>query len=303
MPVEQGATIQDLLKFAVQYLKNNGVEDAPVLDAQLLLCKVLHVERLYLVVHKDKFVTGEKVRKYKELLQLRTKGMPIQYIVGNQEFMSLIFKVNSNVLIPRHDTEVLVEHVIGFFKSRSVIDEAEDSQSIYSIMDIGTGSGCIAVSLAYYISNSYLIAVDISPEALEVARYNARQHKVQQKISFVQHDILSNFPEGIEVNSLDAIVSNPPYIVTSVIDSLQREVKDYEPRQALDGGNDGLIFYRRIISEAYQYLKTGGLLAFEVGHDQSQKVQQLIEQNGNYRLIKILQDLAGVSRVVAACKK
>ncbi|NLY44330.1 MAG: peptide chain release factor N(5)-glutamine methyltransferase [Clostridiaceae bacterium] len=287
-------TIEQLLKQCVDYLKINGVRDFPVLDAQLILCKVLGVGKLYLVTHKDEKLDMSAAESCMELIRLRAKGMPVQYIIGEQEFMSLPFKVTPDVLIPRPDTEILVEHVIEECQAWAEED--------IRIMDIGTGSGCIAVSLAYYIKNSRVWAVDISPRALDVCRWNAKQNGVDQRVCLVQQDILKGFPQADEGMLFDVIVSNPPYIPTNAIDELQTEVKDYEPRTALDGGQDGLLFYRSLVSEMHKYLKPGGLAAFEVGHNQSDDVAQLMEKSGYYDNIKIIRDLAGIKRVVSARK-
>lgn len=289
-------TIKALLKESIQYLKSNGVENNTILDAQLILSHILNVDRLYLTVHGDETLNEEIINQYRQLIKLRATGMPLQYIVGRQEFMSLPFKVTTDVLIPRGDTEILVECIIKEYRKAKKHNQV-------SIMDIGTGSGCIAVSLAYYISNSTVWAVDVSAKALKIAQYNAELNGVNRYISFVQHDILKSFPEVIAENSLDVIVSNPPYISTEVIGQLQKEVKDYEPQLALDGGADGLIFYRKIIDEAHPYLKSHGMLAFEVGHDQSDDVAELIESNGHYANIEVVKDLAGINRVVIARNK
>ncbi|MBZ4646917.1 MAG: protein-(glutamine-N5) methyltransferase, release factor-specific [Clostridia bacterium] len=286
-------TIRELLNQSIRYLKNNGVENNAVLDAQLILSHILNVDRLYLTLHRDKRLEEDTINQYNKLLKLRAEGMPLQYITETQEFMSLPFKVTPDVLIPRGDTEILVEYIVDQCK------DIEDKKHVH-IMDIGAGSGCITVSLAYYIKNSRLWAVDVSSKALEISRYNARLNGVDNKISFIQHDILEGFPEDKIEGLLDIVVSNPPYIPSKVIDSLQKEVKDYEPHLALDGGEDGLKFYRKIIAEAYKYLKPEGLLAFEVGHDQSSSVAKIMEQNGSYNSIEIIRDLAGINRVVTA---
>jgi len=282
-------TIKNLLIQSVQYLKKRGVENNSVLDAQLILGHILKVDRLYLAIHGEQQLNENVVEQYCKMIEQRAEGMPVQYIIGEQEFMSLPFKVTPDVLIPRSDTEILVEHIIEKYKNA---DEIE-------IMDIGTGSGCIAVSLAYYL-RSQVTAVDISPKALDIAQWNAKINGVENKMTFIQKDILSGFPENIKEASFDVIVSNPPYIQSHVIGQLQREVKDYEPRLALDGGADGLVFYRKIIREAPQYLKCKGLLALEVGHDQSEQLMQLMEETDKYGDIEVVKDLGGINRVVSA---
>jgi len=285
--------IKELLVQAVQYLKNKGVENNAVLDAQLILCHLLKVDKLYLTIHGLQDIDKDMVNEYMQLIEKRAEGMPVQYIIGEKEFMSLTFKVTKDVLIPRNDTETLVEYII---------DRYGNAENEMSIMDIGTGSGCIAVSLAYYLKSN-VTAVDISQNAIDIAKENAKANGVESRIRFIQHDILQGFPGTVAGNSLDVIVSNPPYIRPEVIEQLQREVKDYEPRLALDGGADGLRFYRMIIRAAHEYLKDNGLLAFEVGHDQSRQVSSLIEETQQYKNIEIIKDLAGIERVVGAVKK
>ncbi len=286
------STIQELLKQSIQYLKSYGVENS-ILDAQLILSHILKVERLYLVTHNNKELDEEVIKQYNQLISLRVQGIPVQHILGKQEFMSLPFKVTKDVLIPRADTEILVEKMIEKYAHYS-----RDRQLIG--MDIGTGSGCIAISLAQYIHTIHLYALDISHKALEIAKENATLNGVEDSITFIQHDILEGIPQTEGNVLLDFIVSNPPYIPTEMINTLQTEVKNYEPYRALDGGDDGLIFYRIIIKQAKQHLKNGGLLALEVGHDQSIDVKKLIEQTGQYEKIETIKDLAGIDRVIMA---
>ncbi len=288
-------TIQELLKQSIQYLKSFGVENS-ILDAQLILSHILQVERLYLVTHNDRILDEKIVLKVNQLMELRAQGIPVQHILGKQEFMSLPFKVTKDVLIPRADTEILVEAVIN--KSTKLI---QGSQILG--MDIGTGSGCIAISLVHYISNISMYAIDISHKALEIAKENASINGVEERITFIEHDILRGIPK-IEGNAiLDIIVSNPPYIPTEMIKSLQTEVKEYDPYHALDGGEDGLMFYRMIIEQAKQHLKGGGLLALEVGHDQNGAVRKLIQNTGQYHDIETVKDLAGIDRVILATSR
>ena len=289
-------TIADILRRAIEYLKTNGVKSSAALDAQLILCHLLNADRLYLITHSNAALDIDVIDRYNRLIADRSNGMPTQYIIGVQEFMSLPFKVTADVLIPRADTETIVEYIIKEHKKKK-------KEHISRILDIGSGSGCIGVSLAHYISNCNVVEIDISSKALEIAEQNAYQNKVDHKMTFIKHDILKSFPSQFERQSFDVIVSNPPYIPTRVIHHLQKEVKDYEPFIALDGGEDGLVFYRRIIDYGCEYLKPGGLLAFEVGHDQYSEVTDLIKSTEVYDNIETSQDLAGFNRVVAATRR
>ncbi len=288
------STIELLLRQGINELKNNSVENS-VLDAQLLLCHILNCDRLYLITYADKKIDTQIVVEYKQVIKQRIKGMPVQYIIGKQEFMSLPFYVTKDVLIPRADTEILVEYVIEKYKQ-----EAYDNQ--LTAIDIGTGSGCIAVSLAYYLNCITVWGVDISSDALAVAQKNATKNNVQQKIRFVKQDILQPKANQMLPTNVDIVVSNPPYIPARTIKTLQTEVKTYEPYHALDGGSDGLLFYPILIKRAIKQLKPAGLLALEVGHDQSILVKDIIEQSGAYHNVTVHKDLAGIGRVVTAEK-
>lgn len=277
--------LRQALQKGISILKTDDIE-APVTDAGVILCVVLNCDKVYIYSHDERVLSSEEEASYFELIGKRAEGMPVQYIKGHQEFMSLDFLVNSNVLIPRQDTETLVEAVISH---ANVLCRMEEK---VNVLDIGTGSGCIAVSLAYYIKDCIVTAVDISENALEVACKNAVKLGVEDKISFTQ----SNLFENVDKRNYDIIVSNPPYITESGIAGLKKEVRAYEPLTALDGGPDGLDFYRYIIKGSDLYLKQGGLLAFEVGYDQAANVRKLMcERFENTRIIK---DLSGIDRVV-----
>ena len=256
--------------------------ETPILDAQLLLCYVLGCERMDIVTRPEKTVSEEQKRKYISLIEKRASGVPLEYIIGQKEFMSLPFLVNRNVLIPRPDTETLVERVIKNIKSGR-------------ILEIGTGSGCIAVSLAKYIPDAIIDAIDISEEALVVARKNAEINGIS--VNFIRQDIMENFcnSDGIKY---DAVVSNPPYIESDEIIKLMPEVQN-EPKIALDGGTDGLDFYKRIIS--LPLLRAGGYMAFEVGHKQAEAVIGIMNENG-FEKTSAWKDLPGILRVVDGFK-
>lgn len=261
-------------------------QDEAILDARLLLEHVCHTNRNDLLVHGDREVTEAEQQLYLAAIDKRRRHIPLQHITGEQEFMGLTFEVNEDVLIPRQDTEVLVEEAMRY------LHDGMD------ILDMCTGSGCILLSLLHYSNNCRGVGVDISQKALNVAERNAGRLNESKPVEcrFVQSDLF----EKIE-GSYDLIVSNPPYIPTDVIPTLMEEVKEHEPIGALDGKGDGLFFYRRIASEAGKYLTRGGYLFFEIGYDQAQSVRQLMEEAG-YKDITVVKDLAGLDRVVYGWK-
>ncbi len=268
----------------VKVLEGAGVPEA-ALDARLLLEYVCGTNRNTLLVHGDREVSSEEAGRYEELLAVRAKRIPLQQILGVQEFMGLEFEVNEHVLIPRQDTEILVEEVLKHLHDGM------------RILDMCTGSGCILISLLHYSNDCSGVGVDISAEALAVAGSNARKLLPEGKtVELLHSDLFENVSGQFEV-----IVSNPPYIRPDVIAGLMPEVKDYEPMLALDGGTDGLDFYRRIVSDGKNYLPGGGMLFFEIGYDQGEDVKSLMEQAG-FAEVTIVQDYAGLDRVVYGTK-
>lgn len=276
-------TIREIL---LKYSKElEEISSTPRLDVEILLQKALgDVDRLYIHLNLEKVLSEEEDNLFLKLINERLNNRPIAYIVGNREFMGLDFYVQEGVLIPRPDTEILVEEVIEIGKNK---DEIE-------ILDIGTGSGAITVSLAKYLDNANLTSVDISEIALEVGKKNAISNNVDNKIEFIKSNL---FTEIDKDKKFDVIVSNPPYIRKKDVENLESQVKDFEPYTALEGGEDGLDFYRKITEQAKLYLKENGVLAYEVGHDQSEDVSKLMEING-YTNIYTKKDLQGIDRVV-----
>ena len=247
-------------------LKSNNIE-LPKLKSRLLMQYVLGQNRQYVIVHDDEKLEKNMEEKYFANIKKIKEGTPIEHITHQKEFMKLNFYVDSDVLIPRQDTEILVEEVIDIARQINA----------KRILDLCTGSGAIAVSLAKYLPNVEVTASDISKNALEIANKNAIANEVKDRVNFIQSDLFENIiPE-----KYDIIVSNPPYIKRKEIKKLDIQVKK-EPNIALDGGIDGLDFYKSIISDAYLYLKYGGYLCFEIGFDQRKEVQNLIEQNSEY---------------------
>ncbi len=275
-------TIKDII---VKYSKElEKISPTPRLDVETLLQKVLGVDRLYILLNLERVLSEDEEQLFNKFINERLNNRPIAYIVGNREFMGLDFFVKEGVLIPRPDTEVLVEEVIELAKKKDA----------KNILDIGTGSGAITVSLAKYLENVKVTSVDISDIALEIGKRNAISNEVDDRITFVKSDLFTNIDKETK---FDIIVSNPPYIKREVIDTLDKQVKDYEPYNALEGGVDGLDFYRAITKRAKEYLKKDGILAYEVGHDQSEDVSKLMEMDG-YTNIYTLKDLQQIDRVV-----
>ena len=249
----------------------------------MILQDVLNKPRQYLLVHDLEQLTQSQMNKYFANIEKVKNGIPIEHITHLKEFMKLNFFVDENVLIPRQDTEILVEEVIDIAKKIKA----------KRILDLCTGSGAIAVSLAKYLDDVEIIATDISKEALRVAKKNAINNDVEDKITFIE----SNLFQNITKTKFDIIVSNPPYIQKSVIKTLSKEVQN-EPYIALDGGNDGLDFYRKIAKNGYEYLKFGGYLCFEIGYDQKESVTQIIEQENHYANTYSKKDLFDNDRIV-----
>lgn len=285
--------IQEALQQAVAQIEQTKAQ-TPLLDAEVLLCHVLDMDRLYLYIDRRRELTQRQWEQYATFVEKRMAGVPVQYIIHKQEFMGLEFYVEEGVLIPRPDTEILVETVIHWAEKK-----IKKEQPI-TIVDLGTGSGGITVSLAKYIPNTFVYSVDISPKALKIGAKNAQSNGVKESIAFLQGDLFVPLEKAQLQDKVDILVSNPPYIPKHQIDKLQVEVAKYEPRLALDGGMDGLDFYRRIVDHGYTFVKNGGFIALEVGHDQADQVKGMMEKKKKYKTIQKIKDLAGIERVVTA---
>jgi release factor glutamine methyltransferase len=276
-------TVNEAYKHGMTILKNTDNE-APATDAGVLLCFSAGFNRTFLYTHSNDILDDASLTKYLSLLERRASGEPLQYLTGLQEFMSLPFRVGPGVLVPRQDTELLVETVINLYKDRT---------GMIRILDVGTGSGCIAVSLAHHIAGCRVVAIDKMSDALAIAEKNALENGVAGRIKFIKSDLF----EAIAGRQFDIIVSNPPYIRTGDIASLQKEVRCHEPLTALDGGMDGLEFYRRIMENVSVFLLKKGALVFETGYDQAAEVAGLMADK--FEQVRIYKDLAGVERVVS----
>jgi len=270
----------EALNWATDYLKENRIED-PHLEAEILLAHALGLKRTSLITERQIKIETKDFLFYKDLIERRARHEPTAHITGIQPFMSLDFFVDRSVLIPRPETELLVETVL-----RSTIHDARPT-----IADIGTGSGVIAVSLAKYMPNIKVIGIDSSPDAIKVAQNNAEHHKVIDCCRFIQGNLFEPLTDPVNV-----IISNPPYIPSADIDKLQPEVRDWEPRVALDGGPDGLDYIRQLITGSPNYLKENGYLILEFGENQAEKVKSLAKKP--FKEIKILKDYSGIERII-----
>jgi len=280
-------TVLESITLSSEFLKNKGIE-SPRINAELLLAHILNCKRLNLYLSFERPLSEEELQKYRELLRRRSKFEPLQYIVGNVEFYGLDFKVNTSVLIPRQETEILIETIITQF----------DKYGPLKILDIGTGSGNIAVSLAKHLDNSFVTAVDISEDALKTAAENAALNSVSDRTEFIKLDFLT---ERLNRNDFDIVVSNPPYVSIEEFQTLAPELKEYEPKVALTDYNSGFHFYEVISAKANLLLKPGGKLFFEVGRGQFAKITGLMTQN-NFLNIKVTKDYLNIERVISGDK-
>ena len=275
-------TYRECYEQGCRTLQAAGIEEA-TLDARLLLEAVCGTDRNDLLAHGEQPVMSQAEEKYLNWIRQRAEHIPLQQLTGEQDFMGLIFSVNEHVLIPRQDTEILVEEVLKELHDRM------------RILDMCTGSGCILLSLLHYSNDCEGLGVDLSAEALEVAGRNVLKVLTPEKAEHA-HFLQSDLFEKVE-GKFEIIVSNPPYIASAEVEKLMPEVRDHEPRMALDGTEDGLHFYRRIIKEAGKHLVNSGMLFFEIGYDQGQAVSELMRAGG-YREVQVVQDYAGLDRVV-----
>lgn len=285
--------IKQILDYGIIILKESNIEE-PILKARMLLANILNQPKEYLLIHETEELNLNDTNKYKEGIKKLVNNMPIQYIINKQEFMGLEFYVDENVLIPQPDTEILVEEVIKICKEIHFHNKNKKIR----ILDLCTGSGAIGISLKKYIQNSEITLSDISNKALEIAKKNCINIIGNTEINIIESDLF----EKIDVNNkFDIIVSNPPYIETKTIQTLDKEVQK-EPKLALDGGEDGLNLYRRIIKKAHNYLSDNGILVLEIGYNQKDKVINLIRTSNMYREVYSKKDLSNNDRIVA-CKK
>ena len=289
-------TIGQTLKWISKLFKNVGIIN-PERETEVLLSYFLKMNKSEIYINSDKLLKNKEKRQLEKMIQKRMEKIPLQYITKHQEFMGMDFLVEKGVFIPRPETEILVERVLEKLKTIK-------SSSNLKIADLGTGSGIIAISIAQFIQDITIYATDISKKSLKLAFKNARKHSCEDKIIFLQGDLFEAFIEKIEKNSLDGIISNPPYINSDDFKSLPLEIKENEPEITLYGGVDGIDYHRKIIQESPEFLKRDGLIALEVGVGQAKIIKELILKEGNYRKnIEIFKDYSDIERVVIAyCK-
>ncbi len=289
-------TIGQTLKWVSKLFKSVEIIN-PERETELLLSYFLKMNRSEIYLNSDRALKNKEKKQLENMIQERIRKIPLQYITKHQEFMGMDFLVEKGVLIPRPETEILVERVIERLKKRK-------SSSHLKIVDLGTGTGIIAISIAKFIKDITIYATDISKESLQVALKNAQKHNCEDKIIFLQGDLFEPFQGKIEKNSLDVIISNPPYVNSDDFKLLPPEIKDNEPKIALYGGVDGIDYYRKIVKEGPKFLKRDGFIALEVGLNQAKIIKELILKENNYRKnVEIFKDYSGIERVVIAYRK
>ena len=283
--------MKEFLNWSIGFLNQAGI-DSPRMEAEVLFAGALKLTREDIYSRPERILTESEKNILRNFVGRRALREPVAHIIGRKEFWSLDFKITPNVLIPRPETETLVETLLS-------LNSKNPTNLPLNFLEIGTGSGAVAVVMAHEILNCRVTATDYSLEVLAVARLNAEKHGVSDKIDFVQSDMFLELPIAL----YDYIVSNPPYIQTSHLNGLMPDVINFEPKNALDGGGDGLDFYRKIIPESLNYLKKGGVISLEIGETQAQPIKNFFFSEGKYEEINIFQDYSGYDRVVSARKK
>ena len=276
--------IKDIINYGVAMIKNT---ESPSLETQMMIAKVIEKDRLYIMLNLEEDIDESKVEIIKTMIDKRKSSYPLQYILGEREFWGMDFKVSEGVLIPRQDTEILIEETLKKLKDNK-------HKSNLKGFEIGVGSGIISITLLKEIETLTMIGVDINDKAIELTKANALKHEVSDRLCILNSNL---FEKINKENQFDFIISNPPYIETKVIDSLKEDIKKHEPKLALDGGEDGLDFYRAIIEQSKSYISPEGFIAFEIGYNQGEAVKKIFVENG-YPNVTIAKDLAGFDRVV-----
>ena len=276
--------IKDIINYGVAMIKNT---ESPSLETQMMIAKVIEKDRLYIMLNLEEDIDESKVEIIKTMIDKRKNSYPLQYILGEREFWGMDFKVSEGVLIPRQDTEILIEETLKKLKDNK-------HKSNLKGFEIGVGSGIISITLLKEIETLTMIGVDINDKAIELTKANALKHEVSDRLCILNSNL---FEKINKENQFDFIISNPPYIETKVIDSLKEDIKKHEPKLALDGGEDGLDFYRAIIEQSKSYISPEGFIAFEIGYNQGEAVKKIFVENG-YPNVTIAKDLAGFDRVV-----
>jgi release factor glutamine methyltransferase len=286
-------TILNLIRWTDEYFRRAGLT-TPRLDAEVLLAETLAMDRVGLYTHFDRPLQPEELTRFKKLIRRRLQHEPVAYIIGKREFWSLTFKVTPDVLIPRPETEILVAEAL------KVLAHPEKKERNSRILEVGTGSGAISVALAKELPAASLVATDLSEKALSIAQENASRHGVRERIHFLQGDLFGPLEKG---SAFDLIITNPPYIAQDDFPSLPPDVRNFEPRVALDGGKDGLTFFRNVLPRVGEFLSPEGWFLAEIGAGQEQKIRQIAQENDQFASCDFVPDLSGIKRVFKAQKK
>jgi release factor glutamine methyltransferase len=282
-------TVLESINLSTQYLNQKGIE-SPRTNAELLLADILNCKRLDLYLSFERPLSEDEVQKYREQIKRRGNFEPLQYVIGKVEFYGLELKVNPSVLIPRQETELMVENILNQFQKEEKL----------IILDIGSGSGNITIALAVNLPSSKIVSTDVSEEALQVAKENSERHMASERIKFVKHNILKNDLSSFPM--FDIVVSNPPYVSKESYSTLQKEIKNFEPGIAVTDEKDGLTFYREITAKVCTKLKENGKLFFEVAHGQREEVVEIMTKN-NFKNIGVIKDYQNIDRVIFGERK
>ena len=285
-------TIQKLLNWVTEYLTTKGIE-SPRLSSELLLCHVLELKRIDLYTQFNKQVPQQQLNQLHDLVKRAGSYEPVAYLTGKTEFYSLELDITADCMIPRPETELLVQRAIEFLRTRS---------GVQYVCDLCTGSGCIAVAIAKNFPDARITATDISAAALAVAARNVEKYRLKEQVRLLCGDLFESVIKQLDVSQFDLIVCNPPYVSTSEYEKLDKNIKDYEPQSALLAGEDGMDIYRRIVKEVDKFLKPGAALMLEIGYAQGSAVQDLLEQTSAFIDIKIEKDFHDNDRIVNAIK-
>jgi release factor glutamine methyltransferase len=287
-------TVKRLLEWTTGFFTRKDVDPAR-LSAEQLLAHVLNVPRIKLYTDFERPLNESELSAYRELVRRASEQEPIAYLTGKAHFFNLEFEVTRDVLIPRPDTETLVENVLQLARRTSGFETPR-------VLDVCTGSGCIAAAIAHHHKHATIVATDVSPPALEVARRNLERLGLNDRVTLLEGNMFEPLSQQVDQHPFDLIVSNPPYIATDKVETLDRSVRDYEPRIALDGGPDGLTFHRQLFTGAPARLRSGGRIYFEIAFDQAEQVLALASEHADFEQVQILKDAGGNNRVVTAVR-
>lgn len=294
-------TIREAYLQGVEHLRASGSVE-PAIEAEVLLRHALQWNRTVLYTRWETPIEPELFSRYQELLEARATGRPVHYILGEREFMSLTFAVDERVMIPRPETEILVEFVINTFRGSPGPRTPDPGPRQLVIVDVGTGSGCIAVSLAHYLPQARVYATDISRPAIQVATENARRHGVAERVAFLEGDLLAPLPKHL-LRNVDVIAANPPYVSAAKAPMLAREIREFEPAVAVVAPGEATSVHLQLIKQASRWLRSGGLLAMEVAAGQADAVRGAVIRDGRYGAVRVLPDLEGIERVMVANRR